>query len=155
MGEEEGIAVVRQGQHQGEIGHRQQCSCAVLAPLALRKRLALWAVTRATGVVRVPLKPTGGTVFGMAATLRGTAGLEGSHHLLMCGRHEMGTAVCLAGEADDIGDVPPGGAGLALCCCWGAGGGGRRHGVTPVEAGPWPRRAGGRTGGGSSPEAAG
>ena len=113
VGEDEGIEGVGHGKHQVEIGHRQQLGFAVLDPLDLGKRLTLGAVTIATGIIRVPFEPTAGTVFGVPAELRRPAGLEVAHHLLMRGRHGMGTAVCLPVEAEDIGDFPRWGAGLA------------------------------------------
>jgi hypothetical protein len=67
----------------------------------------------------------------------------------------MGTAVRRAVEAEDIGDFPLGGAGLARLALWWAVGGVRPHGVTPAWAGACPRKAGGRMGCGSSPDAAG
>ena len=155
VGQDEGVEGVGHGKHQVERGHREHLGFAGLDPLHLGKRLTLGAVAIATGIRRVPFEPTGGTVFGVPTELRGPAGFEGAHHLLMGGRHGMGTAVCLAVEAEDIGDCPRGGAGLAHLAPWRAGGGVRRHGVTPAWAGAGPRRAGGRTGCGSSPEAAG
>jgi hypothetical protein len=155
VGEAAGVEGVWQGKHQGDIGPRQQRSCAGLAPLDLHKRLALGAVAMAAGVIRVPLNPTGRTTCGVPAAWRGTAGCEVPYPLLRRGWHRMVTAVWLAVEAEDIGAFPRWGAGRAHLYAWWAGGGRRWHGVTPAWAGVDPRRAGGRTGCGSSPEAAG
>ena len=116
VGQDEGVEVVGHGKHQVEIGHRQQLGFAVLDPLHLGKCLALRAVAIATGIIRVPLEPTGGTVFGVPTELRRPAGLEIVHHLLMRGRYGMGTAVRRTIEAEDIGDFPRWGAGLAQGC---------------------------------------
>jgi len=109
----------------------------------------------ATGVVRVPLKATGETPFGVSTALRGPAGLDVTHHLWMGGWHGMGTAVRCAVEAEDSGDFPLGSAGRAPGCPWETGGGVWGHGVTPMGAGTCPRKAAGRTGCGLSPDAAG
>src|SRR5262249_20143365 len=103
----------------------------------------------------VPLKPTGRTTFSVPAELRGTAGCAVPYHLLRRGWHRMVTAVGLAVEAEESGDFPRWGAGLAHLWAWWAVGGMRWHGVTPAWAGGSPRRGGGRTGCGSSPDAAG
>jgi hypothetical protein len=94
-------------------------------------------------------------VFGGPTELRRPVGLDIVHHLLMRGQYGMGTAVCRTIEAEDIGDFPRWGAGLAHCCPTWAVGGMRRHGVTPAWAGVGPRRARGRMDCGSSPDAAG
>ena len=49
-------------------------------------------------------------------TERRPAGLDSAHHLLLRGRHGMGTAVGLPIEAEDIGDFPRWGTGLAHLC---------------------------------------
>jgi hypothetical protein len=153
--EDEGIEVVWHGKHQMEIRHRQQLGFAVLDPLSLGKGLTLRAVTITTGIIGVPLEPTGGTVFSVPTELHRPAGLDIVHHLLMRGWDGMGTAVCLPIEAEDIGDFPRWGTALVQCCrTWAVGGMGR-HGVTPAWAGVGPHRAGGRTGCGSSSDAAG
>jgi hypothetical protein len=85
VGQDEGVDVVWHGKNQVEIGHRQSLGFAVLNPLDLGKGLTLGAVTIATGIIRVPLEPTGGTVFGVPTELRRPAGLDIMHHLLMRG----------------------------------------------------------------------
>src|SRR4029434_3581859 len=153
--EDEGIEGVGHGKDQVEIGHRQQLGFAILDPLGLGKGLTLGTVTITTGIIGVPLASTGGTVFGVPPELRRSAGLDSVHHLLLRGRHGVGTAVGLPIEAEDIGDFPRGGTGLAHLGLSGTGGGVRRHGVTPAWAGAGPRRAGGRRGCGSSRDTAG
>jgi hypothetical protein len=136
-------------------GHRQPCRFPVLPPLHLGQRLTLRTGAIATGMIGVPRKPPGGTGFGVPAELRRPAGLESVHHLLRRGRDGMRTAVALPIEAEDLGDFPPWGAGLAQGCRPWAVVGMRRHRATPAWAGVGPRRAGGRMGCGSSPEAGG
>src|SRR4029453_11999082 len=131
--------------YQVAIRHRPQLGFAGLNPLDLGKGLPLWAVTIRTGVIRVPLEPTGGTVFGVPTELRRPAGRDVAHHLLLRGRHGMVTAVRLTVEAKDIGDFPRWGAGLAPFGLPWAVSGRRPHGMTPAWAGVGPRRAGGRT----------
>jgi hypothetical protein len=155
VGQDEGVEVVWHGQPQVEIGHGQPCRLPVLHPLHLGKRLALRAVAMATGIRRVSLEPTAGTVFGVPPELRRPAGLDSVHHLLMRGWDGMGTAGGRTVEAEDLGDFPRWGAGRAQGCRLWAVGGMRRPGITPARAGVGPRRAGGQTGCGSSPEAAG
>jgi len=149
------VEVVWYGKHQVERGPRQPRGLAVLHPLALGTGLALRAVTMATGMIRVSLKPTGGPVCGVPPALRSTAGFKVTHHPLLGGRHEMGTAVRLARETEEIGDCPRWGPGRAQGGRpWAVGGMGW-HGVPPAWAGVGPRRVGGQTGCGGSPEAAG
>ena len=155
VGQDEGIEGVGHGQHQVEIGHRQQLGFAILDPLGFGKGLTLRAVTIATGIIRVPLEPTGRAVFSVPTELRSPTGLDVAHHPLLCGRHRMGTAVRLTREAEDIGDFPWWGAGLAHFSHPWAVGVMRPHGITPVEEGVGPRRAGGRTGCGVSPDTGG
>ena len=112
MGHDERVEVGGPGKHPGEIGYREQCGCAVLDPLDLRSCLTVGAVAMATGVVRVPLKPTGETPCGVSTALRGTADLAVTHPLLMGGGHRMGTAVRFAVETEDSGDFPRGGLGV-------------------------------------------
>jgi hypothetical protein len=94
------------GKHQVEIGHRQEFGFPVFHPLGLGKGLALWAVPIATGIRRVALEATGGTVFRVPTELRCPAGLKSVHHLLLRGWYGMRTAVGLAIKAKDIGDFP-------------------------------------------------
>jgi hypothetical protein len=96
-----------------EIGYRQELGFARLDPLDLRKCLTFGAVAIATGVLGVALKPTGGTTFGVPTQLRRPTDFEVAHHLLMCGRYGMVTAVRLAVEAENISDFPWWGTGLA------------------------------------------
>ena len=83
--EDEGIESVWYGKYQVEVGHRQQLGFAVLHPLDPAEGLTLGAVTIATRIIRVPLEPTAGTVFGVPAELRGPAGFDIVHHLLLPG----------------------------------------------------------------------
>jgi len=153
--EEEGVEDVWHGKHQVERRHRQPCRFPGLHPLALGKRLTLRAVAIATSILRIPLEPTRGTVFGVPTELRRPAGLAIVHHFLMRGRYGMGTAGGRPLEAEDIGDFPRGTAGLTHVGPTWAVGGMRRHGGTPAWRGVGPRKADGRTGGGSLPDAAG
>ena len=138
-----------------EIPHWQQLGFAVLHPLDPGEGLTLGAVTIATGIIRVPLEPTARTVFGVPAELRGSAGFDVVHHLLLRGWYDMVTAVRFPIEAKDIGDLPRWSAGHTPGWLSGAVGGMRLHGVTPVEVGVGPRRAEGRMGCGGSPDAVG
>ena len=127
------------GKHQVERGHGQQLGFAGLNPLDFGKGLALRAVPIATGIIRVPLESTGETVFGVPTELRRPAGFDVVQHLLLHGRYGMMTAVRLPVEAQDIGDFPRWGAGLAPYGLLWAVGGMRSHGVTPAWAGVGPR----------------
>jgi hypothetical protein len=153
--EDKRSAGVGQGKHQVERGHRQSRGFAVLHPLDLGDRLTRGAVTIATRILRVPLKPAAGTVFGVSAALRRPAGLDVVHHLLLHGCYGMVTTVRLPVQAEDSGDFPRWSAGRTPGWLTWAGDGMRSHRVTPAWAGGGPRRAGGRTGCGSSPDAAG
>ena len=104
--EDEVVQIVGDGKHQVEIGHREPCRFAVRHPLHRGKGLALRAVPIATGMIRVPFEATGGTVFRVPPALRRPAGFDRVHHLLMCRRYGMGTAVSLTIEAEEIGDFP-------------------------------------------------
>src|SRR5262249_40656100 len=137
-----------------EIGHRQQLGFTILNPLAFGKGLALRAVPMATGMIGVPLEPTGGTMFGVPTELHRSTGFKITHHPLMRGGHGMDPTVCRAIEAEDISDFPRWSTGLAHGWRTCAVSGMRRHGVTPAWAGVGPHRAGGRTGCGASPDTA-
>ena len=153
--EDEGVEVVWHGKHQVAIRHRQPRGLAVRNPLDLGQRLTRGAVTMATGMRRVPLEPTAGTVFGVPSALRRPADLDVVPHLLLHGWYGMVTAGRLPVEADEIGDCPRWSAGRTPGWLPGAVGGMRSHGRTPVWAGVGPRRGGGRTGCGVSPDAVG
>src|SRR5262249_25604143 len=104
--EDEGVKIMGDGKHQVEIGHRQELGFTVFHPLDLGKGLALRAVPIATGIIRVSLEATGGTVFSVPTELRCPAGLNSVHHLLLRGWYGMRMAVGLAIKAKDIGDFP-------------------------------------------------
>ena len=76
MREDEGVKLMGDGKHQVEIGHRQEFGFTVFHPLDLGKGLALWAVPIATGIIRVALEATGGTVFRVPTELRCPADLN-------------------------------------------------------------------------------
>ena len=146
---------VGQGQDQVARGHGQYRGFAVLPPWDLGEHLTRGAVTMATSILRVPLTPAAGTVCGVPAELRRPADLDGVQHVLLQGCDGMVTTVGLPVQADESGDFPRWSAGRMPGWRTWAGGGRRSHGVTPAWAGVGPRRAGGRTDCGSSPEAAG
>jgi hypothetical protein len=146
---------VGHGKHPGERGPRQQCRFPGLHPLPRGKHLALRTVAIATGIIRVPLAPTGRTVCGVPTELRRPAGLDVVHPLLRRGGDGMGTAISRPIAAEHSGDFPRWGVGLAHGWRLWASGGMRWHALTPAWAGGAPRRAGGRTGCGSSPDAGG
>jgi hypothetical protein len=83
VGQDEGVEGVWYGKNQVERGHREQRGLAGLDPLHFGQGLTRGAVAIATSMIRIPCEPTGRTGLGVPTELRGTAGFEGTPHLLM------------------------------------------------------------------------
>ena len=72
-----------QGKNHVEVIHRQEFCLTVFQPLCFHKHLTLGTMPVATGVVRIPLKPTMITFFDVATQVSGAADLKRMHHLQM------------------------------------------------------------------------
>ena len=93
-----------QGEHDVEVGHRQQLGLARLEPFGARQALALRAVPIAAGVVGATNQSAIGTVLDMPAQRRRPARLDRRHDAAL-GAAEMvgvGLPICRAVAAENI-----------------------------------------------------
>lgn len=113
VGKDQAVELMRQGENQMKVSHRQKLGGLFFKPPSFGQGLALGTVAVAAGVVNRALKIARIAAVQVSAKLFGAADRYGPDHFMLSRRDPMGFFKALPMLAKDIGQL---GAGLFLSC---------------------------------------
>jgi hypothetical protein len=114
IGEDQAVEIMRQGENQMKVSHRQKLTGLFFQPPGFAQGLAFGAVAVTAGVISRTFKAAHIAAIQVATQLFSPTERDGSDNFLLLGRHAMRSLVALSVLAKNIGQLGA----LAFLSCY-------------------------------------